>query len=454
MFQTNQSDSDSNFWISYADLMAGLLFVFILLIGAIVSKSAILKEELHEKKDSLASTLALIEKKQKDLVEKETLLTKSNSDLANISIRAKEQENTLSMTNKKLAEKSTALENTLALLSEKESYILKKDKLLAAQQEETAKTKENLSQKEKALQEENARLAQSKLLLSENERVLKLKLKEIDKLNKMLLDANMKADTLNGKIVVVQALYNKSEDDLQKTKEQLDEEKKTLEDYEGKVVVLSNELSDAKDSVKIKDEKLLTLLTAMDDKKTKYDDLIANFQKQKAKIKSLTGMKLQVLSSLKKALGSKINIDKKTGSLKLASNIFFSVGQAKLKDEAKVELKSAFEEYIGTLVKDENIRPHLSKIIIEGHTDSDGGYIYNLQLSQNRALAVMSYLLTLDFSKKYNIQPLMTASGRAYLDPIEKNGVEDKEASRRIEIKFRLKNEDAMSEIEKVLDAE
>ena len=47
----------------------------------------------------------------------------------------------------------------------------------------------------------------------------------------------------------------------------------------------------------------------------------------------------------------------------------------------------------------------------------------------------------------------MTASGRAYLDNITKNGVEDKEASRRIEIKFRLKNEDAMNEIEKVLDA-
>jgi chemotaxis protein MotB len=33
------------------------------------------------------------------------------------------------------------------------------------------------------------------------------------------------------------------------------------------------------------------------------------------------------------------------------------------------------------------------------------------------------------------------------------DGKEDKEASRRIEIKFRLKNQDAMEEIEKVLDA-
>ena len=82
-----------------------------------------------------------------------------------------------------------------------------------------------------------------------------------------------------------------------------------------------------------------------------------------------------------------------------------------------------------------------------------GSYIYNLNLSQKRALAVMEYLLTLDFTKKHNIQPLMTASGRAYQDAIIVDGVEDKNASRRIEIKFRLKNEDAMNEIEKVLDA-
>ncbi len=391
MFHHDKSDSDSNFWISYADLMAGLLFVFILLIGAIVSKSSILKSVLHDKEDSLEKSLALVEEQENDMLEKDTLVARLMADL-------------------------------------------KKDK-------------KRITEQEKALEAKNASIAKSNLLLSEKERLIKLKLSEISELNKKLLLSKTKVDVLNTKIVMVQAMLDKNTTTLKKTK-------KTLEEYHDKVLVLSSALTDAKDAVKIKDEKLLNVLALMAEQKTKYDDLLANLQRQKAKIKTLTGIKLQVVASLKEALGSKINIDKKTGSLKLASNILFSVGQATLKDEAKEELKKAFEEYIGTLVTDENIKPHLDKIIIEGHTDSDGGYIYNLKLSQDRALAVMEYLLTLEFSKKYNIKPLVIASGRSYLDAIKKNGVEDKEASRRIEIKFRLKNEDAMHEIEKVLDAQ
>jgi len=383
MFRNKSTDEGSNFWISYADLMAGLLFVFILLIGAIVSKSIILKSDLHEKENRLAMLSSNLEQKEKKLDE----LGKSLLE------------------NKKL-----------------------------------------LKQKDKKLNENDQRI-------KEQLHTLKLKEDEIKKLNRMLLAANTQKDLLSNKIVLVQNLLNENNATLNKTKMSLEERNRMLEKYKGDTVVLSDRLSDVNETVKEKDKKLLALLNALDEKETKYDALIADMQKQKAKIKSLTGIKLKVVAALKEALGNKINIDKKSGSLRLSSNILFDKGSAVLKDDAKVQLKKAFEEYIGTLVTNPKIKPHLDKIIIEGHTDSDGGYLYNLDLSQRRAFAVMNYLLTLDFAKKYNIQPLMIASGRAYLDAIKVNGVEDKDASRRIEIKFRLKNEDAMHEIEKVLDA-
>jgi len=419
MFRNDKTNEESNFWISYADLMAGLLFVFILLIGAIVSKSVILKADLHTKEEKLS----------------------------NLSETLKAKESTLDELSDSLAKSQALVAEKDSYLTEDERLLAEKERLLTLKNARIAEDKVKLTDAEKQLQIKNARIAKDQLMLAENERMFKLKISEIEKLNRLLLEAHAEQDLLSNKIVFVQNI-------LDKNKDELDKNTKSLKDYEGKVLILSNELSETKDTVKIKDEKLLTLLNAIDEKKTKYDELVANLQAQKAKIKSLTGIKLQVVAALKEALGDNIDIDKKTGSLRLASNILFGSGDATLKPEAEVELKKAFEEYIGTLVTNKNIKPHLDKIIIEGHTDSVGSYIYNLNLSQKRALAVMEYLLTLDFTEEHNIKPLMIASGRAYLDLIKNDGVEDKNASRRIEIKFRLKNEDAMNEIEKVLDAQ
>ena len=474
MFRAEDTNEDSNFWISYADLMAGLLFVFILLIGAIVSKSIILKSDLHNKEakltslsktlkdketsldeisDTLAKSKALVSEKDSYLSENEKLIAQKNARIADDAVHLNENE-------KIIAEKNVRIAEDKKHLSEKEKLLLEKENLLTLNNTRIAENEKQLSEKEKLIQLNNARIAKDQMKLSQSERMFKLKISEIEKLNKLLLESNTRESQLSDKIVIVQNMLDKNEDELKKNKDELNKNKdlltqntKTLKDYEGKVVILSNDLSQSKDNVKIKDEKLLTLLNAMDEKKTKYDTLVSNLQSQKAKIKSLTGIKLQVVAALKDSLGNQIDIDKKTGSLRLASNILFGSGEDVLKPEAKIELKKAFEEYIGTLVNNPRIKPHLDQIIIEGHTDSDGSYIYNLNLSQKRALAVMEYFLTLDFSKKHNIRPLMTASGRAYLDAIKVNGVEDKEASRRIEIKFRLKNQDAMQEIEKVLDA-
>jgi chemotaxis protein MotB len=403
MFKKNQTN-ESNFWISYADLMAGLLFVFILLIGAIVSKSVILKADLFKKETKLSA---------------------------------------LSET---LKDKEMTLDDVKKALLKSQTLVGEKDKLLTLKNARISEDEKELTEKEKLIRLKNARIAKDQLSLAENERIFKLKLDEIEKLNKMLLEANAKSDLLSNKIILVQNLLDANQKELNTTQ-------KSLKEFEGKVLVLSNDLNASNEQMKIKDEKLLMLLNAIDERKTKYDELVATLQKQKAKIKSLTGIKLQVVSALKNALGDKINIDKKTGSLRLASNILFEVGDATLKPEAEAELKQAFEQYINALITNDNIKPYLDKIIIEGHTDSDGSYLYNLNLSQKRALAVMEYLVKLDFTKKHNIRPLMTASGRAFQDLITVNGVEDKNASRRIEIQFRLKNEDAMNEIDKVLNA-
>ncbi|MEA3419923.1 MAG: OmpA family protein [Campylobacterota bacterium] len=405
MFREKNSEGESNFWISYADLMAGLLFVFILLIGAIVSKSIILKSDLNEKKERLSQT-------EEDLLGKEGRLTKLTAELQKKEIQVQEKNSVLSSKNKELKKLSVEFE-------EQEQLVSKKDSMLSSQGKE----------------------------LNNKEKQLIFKDDEIEKLNKLLRAANTERDNLNGKIVIVQNLLDKSKITMKKSE-------KSLNDYQNRVLILSNQLTDVNKTLELKEEEMLHIMNALDEKETDYNRIVENLQNQKAKIKSLTGIKIKVIGALKKELGSKISIDPQSGSLRLSSNILFDKGSAQLKEESKTKLKEAFEEYIGALVTNPNIKPHLDKIVIEGHTDSDGGYLYNLDLSQKRAYAVMNYLLTLDFTREYNIKPLIIASGRSYLDAIKIDGTEDKDASRRIEIKFRLKNEDAMHEIEKVLDAQ
>ena len=373
----NSNNQNSNFWISYADLMAGLLFVFILLIGAIIVKSTILKTTLKNKELTL-------KKQSTDIEEKSEAITIRDEEI-------------------------NKLKN---LLAQREQYIYESDK---------------------------------KLIISEN--AIKLKEKEISKLNQILLAQNLKIDKFSNKIIVLENLTNEYNSTVENQKSKLNE-------YKNRVLIMGNKLSKNSEKLKLSDNKLLKVLQALDNKQTKYDELLVKLQAQKAKIKSLTGIKLKVIAELKSALGKSINIDKKSGSLRLSSNILFDKGSAILKEGAKAELKSDFIKYVDALISNKNILSHLDKIIIEGHTDSDGGYLYNLGLSQKRAYAVMNYLLSLEYIKKHNIKTKLVASGRSYLDPIKIDGVEDKDASRRIEIKFRLKNEDAMYEIERILDAD
>jgi len=409
MLRKNDSSQENNFWISYADLMAGLLFVFILLIGAIVSKSIILKSNLIEKEDKLTQI-------SQTLQDRELTLQNAQADIAN-----------------------------------KKMLISTNKKVLEDKKRDIAKKREDIAKKKRDLEEKNRLILAKNDDLSKNKKSLAFKSEEIKKLNKLLLEANTQKDILSNKVVVIQNILTDTKKTMKRDSKELSRQ---IDDYKGKVLVLSDQLTDINKTVANRDKKLLKLLNTLDDKETKYDDLIAKLQSQKAKIKSLTGLKLKVVAALKDELGDKVAIDKKSGSLRVSSNILFDKGSAKLKKGAKVELKQVFEEYIGALVTNNKIKPHLDKIIIEGHTDSDGSYLYNLDLSQKRAFVVMNYLLSLDFAKKNNSPPLLIASGRAYLDHIYVNGVEDKDASRRIEVKFRLKNEDAMHEIEKVLDAE
>ena len=85
--------------------------------------------------------------------------------------------------------------------------------------------------------------------------------------------------------------------------------------------------------------------------------------------------------------------------------------------------------------------------------------MYNLELSQQRALSVAKYCLdeeTSVLSKEQiaELQTIVTANGRSYSDPVyNDDGSVNMDASRRVEFKFRLKDEEMVEEMINILNS-
>ena len=56
--------------------------------------------------------------------------------------------------------------------------------------------------------------------------------------------------------------------------------------------------------------------------------------------------------------------------------------------------------------------------------------------------------------QKLKLQQILTAKGRSYADLIYVNGVEDPEASRRVEFKFSLKDSEMIAEMNRILSGD
>lgn len=150
-----------------------------------------------------------------------------------------------------------------------------------------------------------------------------------------------------------------------------------------------------------------------------------------------------------------IDIDTSTGSIKIDEKLLFATNESKLKPEGKEYLKKFIPIYVKLIILNNNIKKEVSQVIIEGHTDDVGSYIFNMELSQRRAFEVLKYIYTEmgDFEGKEEFEKYVTANGKSKIDLIkDKNGNIDRDKSRRVEIKFKLKEEETIKKIRETLE--
>ncbi len=256
-----------------------------------------------------------------------------------------------------------------------------------------------------------------------------------------------------------QVLLDQQAIDLQLARDELD-------DKEARLVIIQGDLDDLKVKLDDQEKTLADLQIVLSAKEADLQSATLKLQEQKdllnaqaLRIDKLIGMRTTMIQDLSTSLSSanlKAAVDPATGDIMLDSAVFFETGKAAIREEGKELLDRFIPVYLDVLLREE-YADYLGEIIIEGHTDSSGSYESNLKLSQDRALQVALYCLrmpSLTSAQKHQLQKILTAKGRSYADLIYVNGVEDAEASRRVEFKFSLKDSEMIEEMNRILSGD
>ena len=246
--------------------------------------------------------------------------------------------------------------------------------------------------------------------------------------------------------------------------------------YIAEITAQQNTLDDQDAKLKTQDEKLTALAqqlaeqaqklkeqeAALAQQQVDLDEKTQLISTQQAKIDNIIGIKAEVVESLQQEFAKNnlnVNIDSQTGALTLDASVLFAYDDAELTEEGKTALRSVLPIYCKVLLED-SYKSYLAEIIIDGYTDTDGDYAYNLELSQRRSLAVAQYLLEiqgefLTSDQTIDLQDYLTVNGHSMANPIlDADGNVDKDASRRVEVKFRLKDDEMIDELSSIMTAD
>lgn len=360
-----REDEETSYWLSYSDMMAGLLLMFVIIISFTMMQSRMQYEEDAKR------------------------------------LRAQQET---------LEEQQATMEDQQTTLEEQEETLEEQQKALKSQQEKLDTQKTTLESQTKQMQEQQKTLEDQQ--------------KELEK--------------------------------QQKTAET---QQKQLEEKEATVVSQTEQLKAQQSLLDEQEKQLAAAQSELKDQTAKLEEQQGQIESQQKQMQELIGIRTELVEALRQAFEgtARVSVDAKTGSIMFDSSVLFDFNESELKPEGESFLRDFLPQYFNVLLSDE-FKDYVSEVIIEGHTDTDGDYITNLDISQQRALAVATYCLddeggVIDPDMVETLRDIVTANGRSYSNPIyNEDGTIDMDASRRVEIKFRLREEEMVDQMMEILN--
>lgn len=158
----------------------------------------------------------------------------------------------------------------------------------------------------------------------------------------------------------------------------------------------------------------------------------------------------------------KVDVDKFSGRIKISDLELFELNSWELSTKGKSYMAKFVPVYLNTIMKDSDVRKNITRIIIEGHTDSqtiagakseEEKYFKNMDLSLKRASSVAQYIVFVDYNGKKAYQQdlfkLLSVEGKGSSEPVIVNGKEDFSKSRRVELKIMFKDKSIVDTLKK-----
>ncbi|MCR5672417.1 MAG: OmpA family protein [Lachnospiraceae bacterium] len=235
--------------------------------------------------------------------------------------------------------------------------------------------------------------------------------------------------------------------------EELENERLTIEEQGAKLNAQELKLSE-------QEGELLAQQRKLEEQSQLLKELEKLMGEQQAKLDNIIGIRSELVEALRNEFDNSslsISVDEKTGAITMDSNILYEYNKSTLKSGGKDFLGEFMPRYLKILLSPKYSK-YISEIVIEGHTDTDGTYLSNLELSQQRAYSVADYCMRKDSKfltdrEKEEFEKVLSTVGKSFSEPIlNSDGSVNADASRRVEILFRLRDEEMIREMMEILN--
>ncbi|MBD2244091.1 OmpA family protein [Nostoc sp. FACHB-888] len=141
-----------------------------------------------------------------------------------------------------------------------------------------------------------------------------------------------------------------------------------------------------------------------------------------------------------------VKVNPETGDISIQESILFAKGSTELKPEGKAFLRSFIPVYSGVIFSKKEFEQEISRVVIEGHTSSDGDDKTNLQLSLLRSSSVYNYIFyEMNFPTKTPLSQKILAAGRGEIE----SDKYDNPGDRKVVFRFQFRSDELKKDIVK-----